>query len=106
MRVGAFDVVVELPIYTAMILWRIRNDENLLLARMTYSCCVWVLVGATVETVVTIYLLSRSWSLWGITWRIVTPIIFSLWISTQLYGAYRLFQMAQHRRRKYQQYQV
>jgi peptidoglycan biosynthesis protein MviN/MurJ (putative lipid II flippase) len=89
-----------------MIVWRVKNDNHQLLARMTYCCCVWVLLGATAETIVTIYLLHRTRSRWGIVWRIVIPMVFSLWIITQLYGAYRLFQMARLRQRKYKRDQV
>ncbi|OLN85682.1 hypothetical protein CCHL11_08259 [Colletotrichum chlorophyti] len=97
---GAFDVVVELPIYVSMIIWRVKRTEHRLLSYMAYGCFVWVLLGAFLETSITIFLLHRSWDRWGRVWRVVTPLIFSLWISTQLYGASRLLAMARSEQRK------
>ncbi|KAL0931096.1 uncharacterized protein CTRU02_213831 [Colletotrichum truncatum] len=97
---GAFDVVVELPIYVSMIVWRARRGDHRLLSYMVYGCFGWILLGATLETAITIYLLHRSWDRWGRIWRVITPLIFSLWISTQLYGASRLFLMARSEQRK------
>jgi hypothetical protein len=94
-EIGSFDVVVELPLYTFMIIWRLKTKDNLMLSRMAYACCAWILLGATVETAITIWLLSRSWHLWGLSFRVLLPLVFSLWIVTQLYGAYRVFGMAQ-----------
>ncbi|KAF2010806.1 hypothetical protein BU24DRAFT_427006 [Aaosphaeria arxii CBS 175.79] len=91
---GAFDVIVELPLYTFMIIWRVKCNDHRLLSRMAYACCVWVMLGATTETAITIWLLKRSWSRWGLSCRILLPLVFSLWISTQLYGAYRIYCMA------------
>ena len=82
-----------------MIIWRVKASDNHLLSRMAYACCVWVLLGATVETAVTIWLLNRSWHRWGVSFRILLPLVFSLWIFTQLYGAYRIFSMAQSKAR-------
>ncbi|KAI8302294.1 hypothetical protein K4K61_008055 [Colletotrichum sp. SAR11_59] len=98
---GAFDVVVELPIYVSMILWRVRRKDHRLLSYLAYGCFGWILLGAILETSITIYLLHRSWDRWGRVWRVVTPLIFSLWITTQLYGASRLFQMARSEQRKF-----
>ncbi|KDN60883.1 hypothetical protein CSUB01_04783 [Colletotrichum sublineola] len=98
---GAFDVVVELPVYITMIIWRIRRNDHKLLSYLSAGLCGWVLVGATAEVIVTIYLLHKSWDRWGHVWRFVTPFIFSLWIATQLYGASRLFAMSQSERRKW-----
>ncbi|KAF9877414.1 hypothetical protein CkaCkLH20_05114 [Colletotrichum karsti] len=97
---GAFDVVVELPIYVSMIVWRARRSDHYLLSNIAFGCFGWVLLGAALETSVTIYLLHRSWDRWGRVWRVVTPLIFSLWITTQLYGASRLYAMAKSERRK------
>ncbi|TEA11354.1 hypothetical protein C8034_v007531 [Colletotrichum sidae] len=97
---GAFDVVVELPIYVSMIVWRAKRKHHRLLSYLAYGCFGWVLLGATLETSLTIYLLHHSWDRWGRVWRVVTPLIFSLWISTQLYGASRLFAMARSEQRK------
>ncbi|UPL00493.1 hypothetical protein LCI18_011427 [Fusarium solani-melongenae] len=101
---GSFDVVVELPLYTFMIVWRVRNNNHRLLSRMSYACCVWVLLGATVETAVTIWLLQRSWDRWSLSFHIILPLVFSLWISTQLYGAGRIFGMARSKARLANEY--
>ncbi|KAK1992487.1 hypothetical protein LX36DRAFT_617495 [Colletotrichum falcatum] len=98
---GVFDAVVELPIFISMIIWRTRRHDSKLLAYLTGSLCVWVLIGALTEVIVTIYLLHASWDRWGDVWKVVTPVIFSLWISTQLYGASRLYAMSQSEWRKH-----
>ncbi|OBR02547.1 hypothetical protein CH63R_13773 [Colletotrichum higginsianum IMI 349063] len=97
---GAFDAVVEFPIYISMIIWRVKRNNHKLLAYLTAGLCVWVIVGACTEVAVTIYLLHKSWGRWGTVWKFVTPFVFSLWIATQLYGASRLFVMSQSERRK------
>jgi hypothetical protein len=86
--------VVELPLYSFLIIWRVKFSEHRLLSRIAYACCIWVLVGATVETAVTIWLLNRSWHRWSLSFRVLLPLVFSLWISTQLYGAWRILGMA------------
>ncbi|KAK4112866.1 hypothetical protein N656DRAFT_789476 [Canariomyces notabilis] len=91
---GVFDVVVELPLYSFLIVWRVKSNEHRLLSRMAYTCCIWVLLGATIETAITIWLLNRSWHRWSLSFRILLPLVFSLWISIQLYGAYRTLGMA------------
>ncbi|KAM0229832.1 hypothetical protein ACHAPO_009726 [Fusarium lateritium] len=90
---GTFDVVVEIPIFISMILWRIKRDNPAFLSRMAFGCCIWAVVAALTETIVTIYLLHNSWAQWGIAWKIITPVVFSLWITTQLYGSTRLYSM-------------
>ncbi|CAH0050829.1 unnamed protein product [Clonostachys solani] len=90
---GAFDVVVEMPVFVSMIIWRVKRQNHKLLAHIGLGCCIWILVAATTEVVVTIYLLNRSWHRWGTVFRVITPVVFALWIATQLYGAYRLYTM-------------
>ncbi|KAL6400087.1 hypothetical protein AUP68_15779 [Ilyonectria robusta] len=97
---GAFDVVVELPIYVSMIIWRIKRGNHQLLARLAFACSIWGAGAALIETSITIYLLKLSWEKWALVWRITTPIIFTLWITTQLYSASRLLQMGLSERSK------
>ncbi|EKJ71395.1 hypothetical protein FPSE_08403 [Fusarium pseudograminearum CS3096] len=97
---GTFDVVVEIPIFLTMIIWRIKRDNALLLSRLAFGCCVWAVVAAITETIVTIHLLQSSWNQWGLEWKIITPVVFSLWITTQLYGSTRLYAMARAESRK------
>lgn len=92
--IGAFDLVVELPIYTSMILWRVKSDKPQFLCRLMYFCSAWAVIGATTETAVTIYLMNASWDRWPIAWQIIIPMVFALWIVTQFYGAYRIRGMA------------
>ncbi|RGP65173.1 hypothetical protein FLONG3_9327 [Fusarium longipes] len=97
---GCFDVVVELPIFISMIVWRAKREDHVLLSRLGFGCCIWAVVAATTETIVTIYLLHKSWLRWDIEWKIATPTIFTLWITTQLYGATRLYAMGRGESRK------
>ncbi|KAH7242841.1 hypothetical protein B0J15DRAFT_404728 [Fusarium solani] len=98
---GSFDVVAELPVFVSMIIWRVRRQDHRLLTFMAHGCFLWVVVAAIVETAATMYLLIRSWARWGLVWRTVTPLIFSLWIITQLYGASRFMRMARAEKRKW-----
>lgn len=91
--------MVELPLYTFMIIWRLKAGNSLLLSRLAYACFFWVLLGALVETAITIWLLRCSWHLWGTSFRVLLSLVFSLWISTQLYGAYRILGMARSKMR-------
>nr|CEG04916.1 unnamed protein product [Fusarium clavum] len=90
---GCFDVIVELPIFMTMIIWRVKREDSALLSRLAFGCCIWAVTAAGTETIVTIYLLHSSWVKWGIEWKVATPLIFALWITTQLYGATRLYAM-------------
>lgn len=92
-------MVVELPLFSFLIIWRVKSSEHRLLSRLAYTCCIWVILGATVETAVTIWLLNRSWHRWGLSFRVLLPLVFSLWISTQLYGAWRIRGMARSKAR-------
>jgi hypothetical protein len=83
-----------------MIVWRIKRDNPALLSRLAYGCCVWAVIAATTEVIVTIYLLHSSWVKWNIEWKVATPTVFALWITTQLYSATRLFSMGRGEHRK------
>lgn len=82
-----------------MIFWRIKSANHVLLSRLAYACFGWVLLGASVETAITIWLLNRSWHRWSISFKVLLPIVFTLWITTQLYGATRIFSMARSKQR-------
>ncbi|CAI6092748.1 unnamed protein product [Clonostachys chloroleuca] len=90
---GMFDLISEIPVLVSMIVWRVKSRNHVLRSRLAYFCCAWVVAAATAEVSVTVFLLQKSWPLWSLAFRVVTPIIFILWITTQLYGASRLFMM-------------
>ncbi|KAJ7756258.1 hypothetical protein B0H16DRAFT_1315200 [Mycena metata] len=97
---GAFDVVAEIPLHTAMIYWRVhRSGDRRRLMHIAYSCYLWQVVLSVGETGLTIYLLKVSWARWVLAWRIVTPVVFTLWIATQIYGATLLLKMGNEERR-------
>ncbi|KAH7031460.1 uncharacterized protein B0I36DRAFT_323950 [Microdochium trichocladiopsis] len=98
---GAFDIVAEIPMHVVMIIWRIYRDTNpRMLSWLGFGLAAWAVAMACAETGITIYLLQKSWDRWSTDWRIVTPIIFSLWICAQLHGARIFFSMALSERRK------
>jgi len=84
-----------------MIIWRVKVDNHRLLSRIGYGLGIWIVIGASTEVAVTAYLLNRSWDQWDTAFKIVTPVIFSLWIVTQLYGGWRLFQMGKSKAKAY-----
>ncbi|KAJ7732437.1 hypothetical protein B0H16DRAFT_1770302 [Mycena metata] len=97
---GCFDLVAEIPLHTAMIYWRVRRSgSRRRLMHIAYSCYLWQMLMSTSETALTIYLLKVSWARWVLAWRVVTPIVFTLWIATQIYGATLLLKMGNEERR-------
>ncbi|KAK9772068.1 hypothetical protein AB5N19_11690 [Seiridium cardinale] len=96
---GMFDIATELPIHYTMILWRLKRGSHRLCYYMACSCAVWVTTMSLGELAVTTYLLNQSWNQWELIWRVITPLIFSLWICTQLYGAKIFMGMALQERR-------
>ncbi|KAJ7756305.1 hypothetical protein B0H16DRAFT_697043 [Mycena metata] len=96
---GAFDIAAEIPLHTAMVYWRVHRGDRRRLMHLAYGCYLWQASMSAAETVVTIYLLKSSWSRWVLTWRVVTPVVFTLWIATQIYGATLLLKMGNAERR-------
>lgn len=89
-----FDVVTELPLHIVLILWRVKRTNKTVCYWIPRGCFVWVCAAAVTETVVTIYLLQQSWLQWHLEWRIITPTVFTLWITTQFYGAFIFLKLA------------
>ncbi|ORY60018.1 uncharacterized protein BCR38DRAFT_460001 [Pseudomassariella vexata] len=96
---GTFDLIAEFPIHTCMIYWRVRRNSHRTLMYIAYSCYAWQASLAAAETALTIYLLNASWDRWEVKWQVITPLIFALWISTQIYGATTLLRMGHTERR-------
>lgn len=86
-----------------MILWRVKVDNHKLLSRIGYGLSIWIVVGASTEVAVTAYLLNRSWNEWDKVFRIVTPLVFGLWIVTQLYGGWRLYGMGKAKAKQFRE---
>lgn len=92
-------MVTEIPLHICLIIWRLWRTQYRILAPMCLLCAVWIVCMALFEMAITIYLLHMTWDRWE-DWRIATPIVFSLWICTQLYGGWNFYQMSMGARRK------
>lgn len=92
-------MVTEIPLHVCLVVWRLWRTRYHVLAPMCLLCAVWIACMALFELAITIYLMHMTWDRWE-DWRIATPIVFSLWICTQLYGGWNFFQMGMGARRK------
>ncbi|KAK6844421.1 hypothetical protein PG995_014531 [Apiospora arundinis] len=84
---GAFDVCSEVVIHVLMIVWRLRRESPKTCRNIAAFCAGWTVLLALAEVAVTIWLFNKSWDIWDIVWKWITPIVFTLWIITQFYGA-------------------
>lgn len=78
-----------------MIVWRVKRDNHRLRGHLAYGCFGWSVGLSLAEIAVTTWLLSTTWAHWKEEWRIITPLLFTLWMAAQFYGAFRLWQMAE-----------
>jgi hypothetical protein len=90
---AAFDVLSELWLNVAFILYRIYPKKHALLSYVFGSTMLLNVSGTFAETVMIMTLFGQSWSKWELTFKIITPILHVLFTIAQLHCARVLFAM-------------
>jgi hypothetical protein len=90
---AAFDVLAELWLNVAFILYRIYPRNANLLAYVFGSTFIVSLMGTIAETVMIMTLFGQSWDKWDLSFKVVTPILHVLFTIAQLHAARILLAM-------------
>jgi hypothetical protein len=90
---AAFDVLSELWLNVAFILYRIYPKKHALLSYVFGSTMLLNISGTFAETVMIMTLFGQSWSKWELTFKVITPILHVLFTIAQLHCARVLFAM-------------
>lgn len=90
---AAFDVLAELWLNIAFILYRLYPDNHGLLAYTFGSTCIVSVMGTIAETVMVMTLFGQSWDRWDLSFKVVTPILHVLFMVAQLHAAKILYVM-------------
>jgi len=90
---AAFDVLAELWLNVAFILYRIYPHNYNLMAYVFGSTCIISVMGTIAETVMIMTLFGQSWQKWDLSFKVVTPILHVLFTIAQLHAARILLAM-------------
>ncbi|KAF2664329.1 hypothetical protein BT63DRAFT_444073 [Microthyrium microscopicum] len=90
---GFWDVLAEWSTNVAFVLYRIKGDNHQLLARMFATLTVISVLGTIAETIMVMVLFGLSWSVWEIQFKVLTPLLHTLFMFSQLQSARVLFKM-------------
>ncbi|KAF2148067.1 hypothetical protein K461DRAFT_330072 [Myriangium duriaei CBS 260.36] len=100
---GAFDVVAEIWPHLAMIIYRVRPTDYKNLMRIFLASVALELIGTLVETVIVMNIFGSVWGRWPISFKVVTPILHTLFSLAQLWGARVLYSMYRQQKKLAQQ---
>jgi hypothetical protein len=90
---GVFDVLAEGWLNLAFILYRLRPNSHHFLIHLFASAGIITVLGSTIETIVIMYLFGKSWEVWEIEFKVITPILHIVFTLAQLHGSKILFLM-------------
>jgi hypothetical protein len=90
---AAFDVLAELWLNVAFILYRIYPRNANLLAYVFGSTFIVSVMGTVAETVMIMTLFGQSWDKWDLSFKVITPILHILFTIAQLHAARILLAM-------------
>ena len=108
---GAFDVVSELPVHLAMILYRAVDGRDRAdrvgsschprrwVYRALFFCAAWCSCCTAVEMAISAWLLRESWWKWDSGFQIATPLILMVWGFAQCFSTWQIFGLAMAERR-------
>lgn len=88
---AAFDVLAELWLNVAFIIYRIWPDNHALLAYVFGSTGIVSVMGTVAETVMVMTLFGQSWDQWDLSFKVATPMLHILFTIAQLHAAKILF---------------
>lgn len=86
--------------HVAIILYRIRNTDHAFLVKVMRTACISCLCGTIIETIVVMYLFGSLWYRWTLPFKIVTPILHTVFSAAQLWGAKNFYSMWQSQKKK------
>lgn len=111
---GAFDVVSEIPVHLAMILYRAVDGggggnagsddgrwQRRWVSRALFFCTGWCSCCTAAEMGVSAWLLKESWAQWDLGFQIATPIILLIWGVSQCFSSWQIFGLAMAERRRH-----
>jgi hypothetical protein len=90
---AAFDVLAELWLNFAFILYRVFPTNHHLLAKVFGGTAIISSVGTLTETIMVMTLFGQAWDKWNLSFKIVTPILHILFTVAQIHAAKILFIM-------------
>jgi|SRR5579871_692029 len=99
-RTGAFDVLAELWLNIAFILYRVFADNHGFLTYLFFGTFLITTMGTIAETIMVFILFGESWSRWELSFKIVTPILHIVFTAAQLHGSRILLCMWRKEKRK------
>jgi hypothetical protein len=100
---AAFDALAELWLNVAFILYRIYPKNHNFLAYAFASTFLLNVGGTIAETIIIMTLLGQSWDRWELPFKIVTPMLHTLFTVAQLHCAKVLFKLwLKEKRRAYE----
>jgi hypothetical protein len=90
---GVFDVLAEGWGNLAFILYRLRPDNHRFLLYVFAATSAVTIIGTTLETITVMVLFGQSWEKWALEFKILTPILHTIFTLAQLHGSKILFLM-------------
>lgn len=96
---AAFDVLAELWLNVAFILYRIWPTDHNLLARIFAGTAVISSLGTVAETIMVMTLFGQAWDRWELSFKVITPILHFLFTVAQIHAAKILYLMWAKERR-------
>lgn len=88
---GAFDIVSEILPHLSIILYRIWPDSHQFLAKL-FKIATYVTFSSTIiETIVIMWLFGVLWNRWTIAFKVVTPLLHTLFAVAQLWGTWNFY---------------
>jgi hypothetical protein len=90
---GLFDVLAEFWPHIAIILYRNYPDSHAFLSKVFFAAMIVTFSGTLIETVVVMYFWGWAWDRWTLPFRILTPMLHTVFSAAQLWGAWNFKKM-------------
>jgi len=77
-----------------MIVYRLCPARHVLMYRLFLGTSIAEITSTAFESIVVLWLFGTLWQQWTLSFKVVTPILHSLFSTAQLFGAWILWQLA------------
>jgi hypothetical protein len=77
-----------------------RHDDHEFLRKVFLAAMVVTSCGTVVETIVVMYFWGWAWDRWTLAFKILTPILHTVFSAAQLWGAWNFYKMWQDQKKK------